>query len=149
MLKTNDKKKIRSEIQRFFSNNSIKLIEGKEGVIKFEKGSVWGYSPKTILIQGKLRFQQIDEMNSCSIVFSRTKAYMYNAGFGIGMAILIILGLVLYHDQLLTYSIIWNVGWLVFLDVLVLFVIFLEFYIIEAAEQKFIDLFEFWFEPYF
>ena len=143
---TNDK--LKSELQRFYSSHNIKPKSTTEGLIYFEKGSVWGYSSDNFLVQGNMRFQSLGEFISCSITFSRTKIFLVNSLFGIIFTALIGCFLIIFQDQLLFPAVFLTVGWLFPLLFVVVVVIFLEFYLLEAVEKKFLELFEIWFESY-
>ena len=143
---TNDKMK--SELQRFYNSNNIRPKSTTEGFIHFEKGSVWGISSNSFLVQGNMRFQSFEEIITCNITFSRKKVYSVNSLTGIVLAVLIGCFLLIFRDQLLFTPIFWNLGWIFALLYVVVFAAFIELYLVEAAERRFLEIFETWFESY-
>jgi len=139
--------KLKQEIQRFFSSNDIRAISASKNTIEFEAGSLWAVTPSNFRVTGKLRFQLLGEIVTCSIIFRRSKVWFINSiiGFLVVFMASFLLGL---SGSSLSVGLDSYPLWLVLLIAFFInySVIAYSFYVLEKSEELFIEKFEQWFE---
>jgi len=139
--------KLKQEIQRFFSSNGIRTISASRNTIEFEVGSLWAITPSNYRVSGKLRFQLLGEIVTCSIIFRRSKVWFINfiLGFFVVFMASFLLGL---SGSNLSFGLDIFPLWLVLLITFFInYTVFAySFYVLEKSEEQFIEKFEQWFE---
>jgi hypothetical protein len=145
-----DTVELEKELLRFFSSHGTKTIISNEGVIEFNKGSLWALTASNFVISGRLRVQRHGYL-SCNITFDRTRMWMVNSLMGVLLAVMSLVIAWLSVDQAMKLQVTLSSYYFLLVIFLVgssIAMIFYELYAVNAAEKMFLKSFETWFKNY-